>query len=129
MKNLYYSSYVWAGLLLLSLPQSVFAQSGIKFSLPNFLGGEDGSGNPVGINSIEDLVVAILEILIVIAIPIIVLSIIYAGFLYVTAQGNAQQIQQATRALTYSVIGGVLVIGAVAISAIVSGVVGSFISP
>jgi hypothetical protein len=119
MKYTHHQIYLTAGLLLLALPHGVSAQSGIKFSLPNFL----------NFNSIEGLVVGILNILIVIAVPIIVLYIIYAGFLYVTAQGNAQQIQQATRALTYSVIGGVLVIGAVAISAVVSGVVSSFISP
>jgi hypothetical protein len=55
----------------------------------------------------EDLVVAILRIFITIATPIIVLFIIYAGFKYVTAQGNAQQVQEATRALTYAIVGAV----------------------
>lgn len=76
--------------------------------------------------TIEDLLVGILNIFIVIATPIIVLFIIYAGFLYVTARGNAQQIQQATRALTYAIIGGVLVLGAVALSQIIANVVNAF---
>jgi hypothetical protein len=82
--------------------------------------------NPLRINSIEDLLVAILQILIIIAIPIVVFFIIYSGFLYVTARGNAQQVEQATRSLTYSVIGGVLIIGAVAIAGIVENLVRSF---
>jgi hypothetical protein len=82
--------------------------------------------NPLRISSIEDLLVAILNILIIIAIPIVVFFIIYSGFLYVTARGNAQQVEQATRSLTYSVIGGVLIIGAVAIAGIVENLVRSF---
>lgn len=82
--------------------------------------------NPLKITSIEDLLIAILNILIIIAIPVIVFFIIYSGFLYVTARGNAQQIEQATRSLTYAVIGGVLIIGAVAIAEIVKNLVTSF---
>lgn len=76
--------------------------------------------------SFEDLLIAILKIFITLATPIVVFFIIYAGFLYVTARGNAQQVEQATRALTYAIIGGVIVLGAVTITTIVSGVVGSF---
>jgi len=82
--------------------------------------------NPLKVNSIEELLVAILNILIVIAIPIIVFFIIYSGFLYVTARGNPEQIGQASRSLTYAIIGGVLIIGAVAIAEIVKNLVTSF---
>ncbi len=107
----------WGILILFILPRLVEAQ--IKFKVPNF----------INFNSIEDLVVGILNVLIIIAIPVIVLRIILAGFKYVTAQGNAAQIEEATRSLTYSVIGGVLVIGAVALSQIVANVVGAFTTP
>jgi len=69
--------------------------------------------------TVEQVVTALLQALVTIAIPIIVLMIIYAGFLYVTAQGNAEQVKKATTALTYAVIGGVLVVGAVAITEII----------
>jgi len=82
--------------------------------------------NPLRVNTITELLAAILNIVIVLAVPIIVFFIIYAGFLYVTAKGNAQQIEQATRSLTYAVIGGVLVLGAVAIAEIISNLVQSF---
>lgn len=80
-------------------------------------------------DSAEGLIVAILRIFITIATPIIVLFIIYAGFKYVTAQGNAQQVQEATRALTYAIIGAVLIIGAVAISEIIANTVGALQAP
>jgi len=82
--------------------------------------------NPIAFNSIQDLLVAILNLIIVIATPIIVIFIIFAGFKYVTAQGNPGEIEKATKALTYAVIGGVLIIGAVAISQIIGGLVKSF---
>jgi hypothetical protein len=82
--------------------------------------------NPLRVETISDLLAAILNIVIVLAVPIIVFFIIYAGFLYVTARGNAQQVEQATRSLTYAIIGGVLVLGAVAIAQIIRTLVLSF---
>lgn len=93
--------------------------SGIKFSVCSPL----DFGGPT---AFQDFLVAILNIIIIIATPIVVLAIIYAGFLYVTARGNVQQTQQATRALTYSIIGGVLILGALALTQIISNLVGAF---
>jgi len=76
-----------------------------------------------------ELLTAILGVFVVIATPIVVLFIIYSGFLYVTAKGNSEQTQKATRSLTYSIIGGVLIIGAVAISKVIENVVNAFTAP
>ncbi|MCB9811019.1 MAG: hypothetical protein H6779_04685 [Candidatus Nomurabacteria bacterium] len=82
--------------------------------------------NPLNVDSIEELLQLILQIVITIATPIVIFFIIYAGFLYVTAKGNAEQTQKATRALTYAIIGGVLIIGAVVIAGIIKNLVLSF---
>lgn len=83
--------------------------------------------NPLnGINSIEGLLVAILNIVMILMVPVIVFFIIYAGFKYVMAQGNASQVEEATRALTYAIVGGVLILGALAISQIIQSVVTAF---
>lgn len=104
-----------AGLFLLPC----IASAQIKYKLESYL----------PFDSAQDLVVALLRIFITLATPIIVLFIIYAGFKYVTAQGNAQQVQEATRALTYAIIGAVLIIGAVAISEIIANTVGALQAP
>ena len=101
-------------LTLFLLP--LLAQAQIQFQVQNFL----------KFDSVEDILVAVLNIFIVIATPIIVFFIIYAGFLYVTARGNAEQTQQATRALTYAIIGGVLILGAVALAEIIDNLVDAF---
>lgn len=76
--------------------------------------------------SIEQVIEAILGVVVVIATPIVVFFIIYAGFLYVTARGNAQQVEQATRQLTYAIIGAILILGAVALSGIIKQLISAF---
>ena len=117
IKNLTNCIFVF---LLFAAPLFVFAQNkGIAYKVENF----------IKFDKVEDLLVGILNIFIVIAVPIIILFIIYAGFLYVTARGNAQQIEQATRAFTYAVIGGVIILGAVALSEVIKNVVDAFKAP
>lgn len=82
--------------------------------------------NPLKIDSLSDFITAILNIVIILMIPIIVFFIIYAGFRYVMAQGNASQVEEATKSLTYAVIGGVLILGAVAIAEIIKNLVNAF---
>jgi len=64
------------------------------------------------ISTIPDFFRVLVEIILVFAIPFIVFFIIYAGFLYVTAQGNPEKIQKAHAALLYALIGGMLILGA-----------------
>jgi hypothetical protein len=82
--------------------------------------------NPIKVDSIQELLIILLNLVIILATPIVVLFIILAGFKYVTARGNPNQIQEATQALTYAVIGGVLIIGAVAIAEIIKDLVNAF---
>jgi len=81
---------------------------------------------PNGFRTVEQVIEAILGVVVVIATPIVVFFIIYAGFLYVTARGNAQQVEQATRQLTYAIIGAILILGAVAFAGIIKQLVSAF---
>ena len=103
--------------LLLSLP--LFVSANISYKLENFIKITPEQG-------IEGLLSALLYIFITVATPIVILFIIYAGFLYVTARGNAQQIEQATKAFTYAVIGGVIILGSVALGEVIKNVVNAF---
>jgi hypothetical protein len=49
--------------------------------------------------------------------------IIYSGFLYVMARGSEEQVTKATRALTYAVLGGLIILGAELILQVVQGTV------
>jgi len=69
--------------------------------------------NPLdsSISTIPAFFGAIIDIVLVFAIPFVVFFIIYAGFLYVTARGNAETIKKAHNALLYALIGGLLILG------------------
>src|SRR6056297_971683 len=82
--------------------------------------------SPLAFTTAEGLIIAVLNAVITIAIPIVVLMIMYGGFQYVTARGNAEQIKTATRTLTYAIIGGILIIGAVAITGIMEAAITEF---
>ena len=82
--------------------------------------------NPLAFNNLQDFILAILHVIVIIATPIVVVFIVLAGFNYVAAQGNPAKIQAANKALTYAIIGGVLILGAEAISVIIGNLVTSF---
>jgi len=85
--------------------------------------GSNSLVNPLKADSIEGLFLAIIDIILVFAVPIIVLFIMYAGFLYVTARGNPDSIKTANSALLWAVVGGVIILGARVILEIIKGTV------
>ena len=84
-----------------------------------------GISNPLGskLNTIPDFIKAILNIVLVIGVPIITLAIIYAGFLFVTAQGNSEKLGAAKTTLLYTLIGAALLLGAFVIANAIKGTV------
>ena len=120
---------LWLGycLLLLVSTQSAVADTH-EISSETIPCGTSGKlCNPLSsINSIPEFFQAILDIVMVFAIPFIVFFIIYAGFLYVMAQGNPDKVSKAHNALLYALIGGVLILAANALLAIVTGTVEQF---
>lgn len=89
-------------------------------------GGSQSFSNPIALGSIQELFVAILNVVIVFSIPVVVFFLILAGFHYVTARGNPEKIAQANRSLLFGVIGGVIIVGAVTILGIVSATIEAF---
>ena len=95
------------------------------------LGKTGGSGqaqtvtleNPIKAKSITAFFEAIIDIMLVFAIPVVVFFIILAGFKYVTARGSESTISEAHKALLYALIGGVLILGAKVLITVISGTV------
>jgi hypothetical protein len=83
----------------------------------------DGSfsclGNPLGqggVKSFTGFIERVLNIVIRLGIPVVVLAIIWSGFLYVKAQGNSEQVKKAHQALMWTIVGAVLLIGSYTIA-------------
>ncbi|MEI7689309.1 MAG: TrbC/VirB2 family protein [Candidatus Nomurabacteria bacterium] len=78
-----------------------------------------GIANPLGSTgpqNIPDFIERLIKIVLTVGVPVLVLAFIYAGFLYVKAQGNSGELEVAHRTLLYTVIGGVLLLGAYVIA-------------
>lgn len=75
--------------------------------------------NPLGENgpqNLPDFIKKVIEIVLIVGVPIIVLALIYTGFLFVKAQGNPEEITKAKNNLLYVIIGGALLLGAFVIA-------------
>lgn len=81
--------------------------------------------NPIEAKSFTELLTSVLNIIIEIGIPILVLMIIYSGFLFVTARGNSEGLQKAKDAILYTLIGAAIILGSYVIADAVKNTVDS----
>lgn len=74
--------------------------------------------NPLNseIDTIPKFIEAVINIVLVVGVPIVVLAVIYTGFLFVSAQGNSEKLTKAKKALLYTLIGAALLLGAFVIA-------------
>lgn len=75
--------------------------------------------NPISVHSFPELVQTILEAMIKVGIPLLVVMIVYSGFLYLTALGNPGKIQSAHTMLGYTLLGGAILLAAWAIAQLI----------
>ena len=74
-------------------------------------------------SNISGFVEGVLRAVVMIALPIVTFFIVYAGFLYVSARGNATQLEKAHKNLLYVIIGAILILGAWVLATLIGGTV------
>jgi hypothetical protein len=131
MKKIYYKSYLFLlSAVVLLWPMFSRAQSNVQSG-----GGsssvQTGGGsttpstteflkleNPLGpkYTTLQEFVGGILDIVLDIGTPIVALAIIYSGFLFVKARGNPTELEKAKKTLTYTLIGGAILLGSWALA-------------
>ncbi len=82
--------------------------------------GTTGLTNPLKTCDLMELIKEILTIVARVATALLTLMLIYVGFLFVQARGNAEKLTQARTALQWTVIGGLVLIGAAAIANVIA---------
>lgn len=87
--------------------------------LVNPLAGDDGQG----IETLPQFVEGILRIVLTIGVPLIALAIIYAGFKFISAQGNPEKLKEARRTLLYVIIGAGILLAAYVIAEAIVGTI------
>lgn len=85
-----------------------------------------GLCNPLkGIDTLPQFLHAILDGVVQIGTIVLIMMLVYVGFLFVAARGNPEKIQGAKSALVWTVIGGLVLLGATAIELVIEGTVNS----
>jgi len=127
----YLTSVATGSLLLLLNASTAFAQpsntnpGGGTPSNTN-PGGTGGLVNPLnGITSLPEFLRAILAGVVQIGTIVLIMMLVYVGFLFVAARGNAEKLQSAKSALVWTVIGGLILLGATSIQLVIEGTVNS----
>lgn len=72
--------------------------------------------NPVTYSTFSGFMEAILDIVVKIGAPIAIVMVIYSGMLFVLAKGNEEKLTEAKRALLWSLVGTVVLLGAAIIA-------------
>jgi len=71
-----------------------------------------GIPNPIKACTFSALIRDITQIVLTVGLPLAALMIIYSGFLFVTAQGNEEQLKKAKQNFYWAIIGAAVIIGA-----------------
>lgn len=81
--------------------------------------------NPINVDSLAEFVNKILDIVVQVGLPILVISVVYVGFLFVSARGSEDGLKRAKSALLTVVIGAAIVLGAFVISSAIQSTITS----
>lgn len=68
--------------------------------------------NPLAAKSFSDFIDKLIALLIDVGYVVVVLALVYCGFLFVAAQGKEEKLREARAALLWTVIGGLILLGA-----------------
>jgi hypothetical protein len=87
--------------------------------------------NPLGsTNTLAGFITKLLnEVVVPIGSVVLVLALIYCGFLFVVAQGNDSKLKEAKTAFFYTMIGGAVLLGASVLSSVVENTINSLRGP
>lgn len=85
-------------------------------------GASSGTGtlvNPLKADSLEGLLALIVRAVVRIGTIILVLALIWVGFLFVAARGNEEKLRNARQAFFWTIIGGLILLGAEGLSRVI----------
>lgn len=81
-------------------------------ALPVYAQNQRGLENPLRFTSIEKFIEGALQAMVMIALPIISVFVIWAGFMFVKARGKPNEINDAKKNLVYVLVGATLILSA-----------------
>ena len=105
----------------------------MMFAQTNPRGGGGGGGpqnvkqieSPSSATSVAEVLNAFFGILIQVGAVVVTLAIVYAGFLFVVARGNPEELNKAKETLKWTIIGALVLLGAQVISKVIENTIKS----
>ncbi len=82
--------------------------------------------NPLQAQTVEDFIAKVIDSAVLLLTPIIVIMLIWTGFLFITARGNPESLATAKKALLYVIIGATIILIAKGFSLAIRGVFSQF---
>ncbi len=82
-----------------------------------------GLCNPLGYSDLTTFLKKLLQIVAQIGFPVIVLFIVYVGFLYISAEGKPEKISKVHKYFLWTLVGALIILGAQALSIAIQGTV------
>ncbi len=88
--------------------------------------GQEGAlVNPLQVCTLPDLLLLLLDAVVYLGTIFLTIVLVYVGFLFVKAQGKPEEIKKAREALLWTVIGGLLLLGASGLAVVIESTVGA----
>ncbi len=94
------------------------------FLIPSVLFAQ-GLQNPLTVGSIEEFLLLIFQVIVQVGAIVLVFMLVFVGFKFVTAQGVEKKLTEAKSALMWTVIGGLVLLGAQTIAMVIQATVNS----
>lgn len=108
----------------ISVDTSLF-QSSAHYSLESLTAHGQGTQlqNPIRFNRLDELVRAVLDAIIQVAVPIAAVFLIYSGFLFVFARGDETKLKTAKSVFLWTIVGIAVLLGAELLSQVIKGTI------
>ncbi len=89
-----------------------------------------GIANPLqdAVSTIPGFISGFLKAMVMLALPVVALFLVIAGFKFVAAQGNSGKLNEAKENFTYVIIGAMLILGAWVIATLINGTVSQLVN-
>ncbi len=107
---------------------TVFTGAAIVFAA-GIVQAETGLGNPLNksFSTIPAFLAGALKVLVIVALPLITLFVVVAGFMFIKARGNPTELTKAKENFVYVIIGALLILGAWLIATLIGGTVSQLV--
>ena len=77
---------------------------------------ENPLSGALGVTTVDQFILALVDLVFLIGMPIVVIFIIYSGFLFVTAGDNESKIAKARFVFMWTIVGAIVLMGAKALA-------------